>query len=482
MATFATASFQIDGRRVTEIARERALCGNLMAALELLGDTPGITLEQAHDVLEGKRRLAGVNEFRLEDEEADIRDSWAEEWLGQVEDVYFDNKVRRYYRVLAVRNINDCGPNDKETKLLEHWARRTLFSGQPYTRFLSQEQKAKLTAQLYFPDEGDIEVRPLRCGPDWYMLYVLELPRHQLVPWVRPKLEQGEPGIPRMLAEGLVVDLRSLEQKYELCPDLKAFCDEDGRPHEGAAVDELAPETVCDATRTSQRDDTALIEQCRAAIIATTDADNEWGWLTVEYEDEGQSKTLRIPHRALLHVAYRRAYRFREVPYFVPPYRIVAPMDFKQADDDGCHTDAWMGTGLPMDWVYDRTKPATQAFDKAIDDLQREHLRLRDLTILHRGSSGRWVTGQAIDPEGLAQADPDRHYLLVLPHAGVEFDTVARKASAIITEVGGKLAHLVTVSRERDIPVVRMDAALQKIVPGQHLVLDLLEGTLEILP
>jgi phosphohistidine swiveling domain-containing protein len=61
----------------------------------------------------------------------------------------------------------------------------------------------------------------------------------------------------------------------------------------------------------------------------------------------------------------------------------------------------------------------------------------------------------------------DRSCILVVPHAGVEFELQAMAAGAVICEAGGRLAHLVTVCREQDKPILRMEGACAKFRPGQ---------------
>ena len=74
----------------------------------------------------------------------------------------------------------------------------------------------------------------------------------------------------------------------------------------------------------------------------------------------------------------------------------------------------------------------------------------------------------------------DANSILVIPHAGVAFELEAMKAGAVICEVGGKLAHLVTVCRELGKPIIRMDNALSKLRRGQRVTLSPEEGKIEI--
>jgi phosphohistidine swiveling domain-containing protein len=70
--------------------------------------------------------------------------------------------------------------------------------------------------------------------------------------------------------------------------------------------------------------------------------------------------------------------------------------------------------------------------------------------------------------------------VLVVPTAGVEYDLAAAKAGAIICEVGGPLAHLVIVSRERGRPIVRIEGAMKMYQPGMCVKLDLDKGEVRV--
>ena len=67
---------------------------------------------------------------------------------------------------------------------------------------------------------------------------------------------------------------------------------------------------------------------------------------------------------------------------------------------------------------------------------------------------------------------------ICLPSAGIEYDLLAQNADVIITEIGGPLVHLATVSREKGKLLIRVDNACEKFKPFSLLNLDLGEMTL----
>lgn len=60
------------------------------------------------------------------------------------------------------------------------------------------------------------------------------------------------------------------------------------------------------------------------------------------------------------------------------------------------------------------------------------------------------------------EKDWDVRRAIVIPHGGIEYDLAAQNADVIITEVGGKLCHLATVSREKGKLMIRVDNAIER--------------------
>lgn len=65
-----------------------------------------------------------------------------------------------------------------------------------------------------------------------------------------------------------------------------------------------------------------------------------------------------------------------------------------------------------------------------------------------------------------------------MPHAGPEFELQAMKTGLVISELGGKLAHLVVVGREFGLPLIRVDNALTKFTEGMRLQINFNDNTI----
>jgi hypothetical protein len=61
----------------------------------------------------------------------------------------------------------------------------------------------------------------------------------------------------------------------------------------------------------------------------------------------------------------------------------------------------------------------------------------------------------------------------VIPNASIQYDLAARNADVIITEVGGSLAHLAIVSREKGKILLRVDNAVERFPYWTKLRVDL---------
>jgi phosphohistidine swiveling domain-containing protein len=220
------------------------------------------------------------------------------------------------------------------------------------------------------------------------------------------------------------------------------------------------------------------IENIRKQVIDFADNDSEYGWQTFTYVDPKtkQSCTLRAPGRAM--VAY--ALSTTQASHLRPTYTPFSPHHLKMDHDNPYHSDAWLGCGLELGIVvYDRQDIRNAAFSELAYQIQRDLLKYRVHVLTSGGIKRCWgkVVTENDDIERVTAET-----ILVVKSAGVENELAALRAGAVICETGGPLAHLVTVCRERSIPIVRLDKATQTYRSGMTLTLDLEKGEIDILP
>ena len=90
------------------------------------------------------------------------------------------------------------------------------------------------------------------------------------------------------------------------------------------------------------------------------------------------------------------------------------------------------------------------------------------------------VTGKVLHPKEDEEVPPGS--IIVIPHAGPEYAIPAMSAGetgAIITELGGELAHLTVLGREMNLRMVRLENALALYPAGITLEVDCDRGRIE---
>lgn len=212
------------------------------------------------------------------------------------------------------------------------------------------------------------------------------------------------------------------------------------------------------------------LEKAPAAIADFANNDKEYGWKEFSEMDEktGRMVTIRVPGRALICAALSRAKAQDRMPEYSP----FSPPSAKLLNDCQYHTDAWLGCGGTVDNAYEPT-PEQELFMSKMYEVQRELLSTK-FDILARGPQP-FVSGHVThDP---AKADKDT--ILVLREAAPEHADAAMRSAAVIVETGSKVAHLVVVSREAKVGVLRVADALTLFPDGCRVFVSFTEGDIE---
>lgn len=220
------------------------------------------------------------------------------------------------------------------------------------------------------------------------------------------------------------------------------------------------------------------IEEIRKSVVDFADNDKEYPWVSHTYMDTDTDKTitLSIPGRALACYALSSARAW----HLMPAYEPFAPTGLKMMLDNPYHSDAYLGAGLECDetGAFKHFTPNDRALFDAMAKVQRV-LTGFEFAVLARGARAkRFLDGIAWHPGKECPKEKGKVPVLILPHAGVEFDAYARKAKCVISETGGRLSHLAVVSRERGIPLLMLEGAVTKFPQGTRFYIDLVDGTL----
>lgn len=245
------------------------------------------------------------------------------------------------------------------------------------------------------------------------------------------------------------------------------------------------------------------ITEYRQRIVDFANADSEHGWFEHVYE----GKLYKYPKRALLWAVFGNS---SAIAKMLPPYQAVCPRGFKMQGDDCFHSDVWIGCGGDPDKAYCcdiaendlEAKAMLSAFAEAKYAIEHEMLAQYsfDFVVLANGlpDNVHYVNVFVCDAEKKPKPNEysstsiycrklakvgawgEKLNAICIPKATVEFSDAAQNANVIITEVGGKLVHLATVSRERGKLLIRVDDAKQKFPVFSKLRIDL--KTLKITP
>lgn len=461
--------FSISGESLTKHVRELVLEGNWRHAVSTLVDgLEGMTHDLALAVLKGDKRLAGKDEdLHDEDESSEIRKSlqaeYAEALLGNT--LCWGGK---HYRAYAL--VTELGPDVlfMAQRHYEEYGMRGHLRRGPVN--LTDQQAFDVEQALQYANNTHLDIAfPVHDADRKFVAWVLlaeDTAAADLPLWMTPNrsIEQ--------LAKNGRYDLpiRRYEEPMTVASNTSSQTDE---PLSAAPA--RKPEQPSDLTDEQLEGEyTKFIEGIRQRISVFADNDAEFGWheFKFHHEESGCYVTLKAPKRALMAFALSRT----SAKHLAPTYTPFSPMGMKLGVDSPLHTDVWLGCGLDIDnTVYDHNNLNHAAFMEMMFEMQKTLLGY-EFQVLTSGGLTE-VQGRIVGPDARYIGPED---ILLVPHAGVEFDLPAREACAVICETGGKLAHLVTVCREDNKPIVRVPDALTILQPGMRVTLDLQKGKLDI--
>lgn len=233
------------------------------------------------------------------------------------------------------------------------------------------------------------------------------------------------------------------------------------------------------------------LEQLRQQIVEFADNDGEYGWLPVG--------KFRFPKRALIHHVFGNMPPLKDL---LPSYTAFSPVGLKLPLDNQFHSDLWIGAGFDLSDTYNRGSNETEALHEAVFLIEEEMKELVtfDFTILANNLKNDGSIRDTVITVHVYQYDgpleknqwsnthidcaekPTKWWNhkrgIVVPHAGMEYDLAVRNAEVIITEVGGPLAHLAIVSREKGKLLIRVPDAVKRFPRFSKLSIDLNNLTL----
>ncbi len=483
--------FSIEGGFLTQLARDFVREGNWRKAYSFLMDNlHGMDAQVALDILQGKKQLTGVNDLELADDdcEAEVK-GWLDFQFSQC--FSFEGRVYQPYGMVTAYRREDwrlaqkiAARQDEDMLHNPLWLKAIdALSDEPVVKSFNAwghyDEELKFRPAFYarrrdrdlcaFINLTAAENRPVLFSevrkdvPLWYTL------PSSAADAARAAYEDGE--LLDLSNEAFPDDF-DVEDDEPAAQTSQAPADTPAAPamtreQQLQAIEEDEKEAEREAARYDMH-----LEILRQQIAHQADHDTEYGWLDLKGydEDAGQNVELRVPHRAFVCAALGRAKAW----HLMPEYDARCPSGLKMYNDDRYHSDAWIGAGLRPEDAYDDDMPKQRLFMRELYDLQRRLLSF-PFDVLARGKEDYLSGTVTHDP---LQASKDR--ILVLKAAAPEFADAALRSKAVIVETGSKLAHLVIVSREESIPVVRMDHAVERFREGRRVSIDFKDGSIEL--
>lgn len=425
-------SFSIEGQFLTEFVRGLVLDGEWRKALDSLKDSlPGMTTDQAVSILDGSKRLVGVNNLELVDQDQD--DPELANYLNTLEFQFrsiVEWKFKHYRPYAYVSNFGredipkDGGPLRPKKK--------ENTTGRP-----SISVSAKRALHYADDPENDIvvflEVNQNNIVKDQPVLF--KRVDRDLPVWMKTNRDF------QITLEDNWLQDRGYTQKYGTNQELHEMRIKSG--------------------------DVDLVEtpdpsQLRPVILAQAGDD------FVEHTFPDPVGTVKIPRVPLWNWAMSRTGR---EPL---PWTVISPMGVKMLGDDRIHSDWMIGAGINLDAYGDEQYRAAQY--ELLRDIQKQEMGF-DVSYLVVGKMG--ASGVITHPKEGDICTPEQ--IAVIPNAGTRWYETVRNAAGIICENGGAMSHLAVVGLEEGLLVALQKDARRIFPEGTLVAMNGQEGSIEVM-
>lgn len=169
---------------------------------------------------------------------------------------------------------------------------------------------------------------------------------------------------------------------------------------------------------------------------------------------EHRERVVKVPRAPFLHWLLRRL----DKAHLAPPWTPVSPSGLKLQMDDECHTDWMIGAGLDLHADYWHGSNAHKAAFELGYDITTRIANVNAIPLSRgNGEVVHGIVGQSIAV--LADLRPSQADLVLA-------------SRAVVTEMGGELAHLAIVARESGIPLMLVKNARELFPSGTYLRVD----------
>lgn len=430
--------FRIEGEFITDIVRTRVREGRWDWSWKLLmEDLHGMTHDIAIKILRGDAKLTSTNTLGLEDDD----DQEYKRQLSWHFGGCYVTAAGRFMRPYAV--VTSWGPDDMVEEGLGARSARFAHNSLYYANDAKQDEKE--TCRIDYPSlrrggmtQGDVLFHEIRGFPHTLVEHAGLEKRQEAV-----DAYMALPHVPRL-------DERGHNQlNPEPVPRLKLVPRTSNDPLKWIREQNLAGKT--DPT-----------ELCKEILNAAGD---DLFPLTVD------GIVHMVPTAPFENWALNRTAWWHLAPKWTP----FSPQGMKMMGDDPYHSDWILGGGFELeDWIFAGDGPLNDAAMDAMHEVQKRYFNAKVVVL----SGDGFVEGKVVHIEPGARFEHGE--VGIIKNAGPDYvfaaqDAVTRGA-VLITEVGGAVAHLVTVFRAQNLKIVREADARKKYVEGRYIKVDLTNG------
>jgi phosphohistidine swiveling domain-containing protein len=415
--------FRIDGDDFTRIARDFFLEERPDAAWRfitegLMGGEPGQAEYYAKLILNGKTKLVGNETVGLEpvdDDAADFQKQARYIYAGRI------RKEGRWWRPRA--KVTNFGPEDWPKGAVA--GDRATTAGKAQLHEIGRQRVAHygLKDERVFDVEGDSLIfEPTGEPPHWW-----------------PVNRTTDAALKDFLAAGRKLELYGWSRRYQ------------------AHTKKITPPPLTDddkqaiAAKRAKEDEEDRKEIAAFSMKCITIGAQvvlQAGDDTFELPLEDGS-TIKVPRAPFENWALRNT----SLSHLAPPWKCISSPGMKMPGDDVNHTDWVLGAWQTLKSAYEGL--VKDASWTARFDLQRK--------------LGNWECGVVVSGEDVTgEVGKD---ILVLSDLDPKNLEAVMKSKAVITQAGGRLAHLALVAMEHCVPILLVPDALTRYPKGARLTL-----------
>lgn len=456
------ASFSIDGTRYSNLARGKVLDGDWRDGLQLLIDTfEGMTYDVAHSILKGTHILEGQND------KISLVASLDSEYQADVLEIYCDDKFYEMNSLYKFVRLIETADIDEDIRI----------RGLTYSIPACDEYVRK-----YLLDDGESIFDVSTTRGRYRGIVARKIDKNTMPVWLGKddfsanakmyaKKNLPEAYVERGFKEvDIQPEVKKLQAPTEELID-QCIADEFNQSFELDVIDRMNIEKARSVAEHFGFDSVQAYSDHHREIVMNAICERNTQWKEIAIPMGDTVEMIKYPYELDQAYALSKTSLSKLAFKWIP----VSQHDLKMDDDSQLHTDLWLALGFNFDGlVYNYKTRENHILQVIVSVLQKEVFPLGEFITLNSAGLDSFE-GSVVFATSKVITKND---ILVIPHAGPEFELQAHKAGLVISEVGGKLAHLVVVGREMGLPLIRIDNAMNLFKEGMTLNINFKDNTL----